>query len=332
MRLVTGVFSIPRSNPTGPDGCRFRVFTTSILNSSAIPRESRQWSCMADRVRVLNLSSVGTSIRNTTISSFSIRRGCGKSTPHASLKDNTTWHLVSDMEALRKHLGIGDWLVFGGSWGSTLALAYSQAHPRSVTELILRGVFTLRRMELMWFYQNGASYIFPDEWEKFLEPIPESERDDLIAAYYDRLTDERENVRMQAARAWSIWEGATLSLLPDRDRVGRFGTDRFAEAFARIECHYFMNGGFFETDGQLLERAHSISRIPTVIVHGRYDVCTPLRNAWDLHLALPEADFRVVPDAGHAATEPGIVHELVTATDRFRVPGVNRIRSRHSAH
>ena len=249
------------------------------------------------------------------------QRGCGKSTPHASLKDNTTWHLVSDMEALRKHLGIGDWLVFGGSWGSTLALAYSQAHPRSVTELILRGVFTLRRMELMWFYQNGASYIFPDEWEKFLEPIPESERDDLIAAYYDRLTDERENVRMQAARAWSIWEGATLSLLPDRDRVGRFGTDRFAEAFARIECHYFMNGGFFETDGQLLERAHSISRIPTVIVHGRYDVCTPLRNAWDLHLALPEADFRVVPDAGHAATEPGIVHELVTATDRFRVPG-----------
>ena len=248
------------------------------------------------------------------------QRGCGKSTPHASLKDNTTWHLVSDMEALRMHLGIGDWLVFGGSWGSALALAYSQTHPRRVTELILRGIFTLRRMELTWFYQEGASFIFPDEWERFLEPIPESAQDELISAYYDRLTDERENVRMQAARAWSMWEGATLSLLPDRERVERFGTDRFAEAFARIECHYFMNGGFFETDGQLLERAHLISRIPTVIVHGRYDVCTPIRNAWDLHLALPEADFRVVPDAGHAATEPGIVHELVTATDRFRVP------------
>ncbi len=247
------------------------------------------------------------------------QRGCGKSTPHASLKDNTTWHLVSDMEALRKHLGIRDWLVFGGSWGSALALAYSQAHPRRVTELVLRGIFTLRRLELMWFYQEGASYIFPDEWEKFLEPIPESERDDLISAYHDRLTDERENVRMQAARAWSMWEGATLSLSPDRERVARFGSDRFAEAFARIECHYFMNGGFFETDGQLLESAHCISRIPTVIVHGRYDVCTPIRNAWDLHLALPEADLRVVPDAGHAATEPGIVHELVTATDRFRV-------------
>ena len=247
------------------------------------------------------------------------QRGCGRSTPHASLEDNTTWHLVSDMEALREHLGIGEWLVFGGSWGSALALAYSQAHPRRVTELILRGIFMLRRMELMWFYQEWASFIFPDEWEKFLEPIPESERNDLISAYYDRLTDKRKNVRLQAARAWSTWEGATLSLLPDPDRVARFRTDRFAEAFARIECHYFVNGGFFEADGQLLERARGISRIPTVIVHGRYDVCTPIRNAWDLHLALPEADFRVVPDGGHAATEPGIVHELVSATDKFRL-------------
>ena len=246
------------------------------------------------------------------------QRGCGKSTPHASLVDNTTWHLVSDMETLRNHLGIGKWLVFGGSWGTALALAYAQTHPGSVTSLVLRGVFMLRRMELNWFYQEGASFIFPDEWEKFLAPIPETERDDLISAYYKRLTDANEKVRMQAARAWSTWEGATLSLLPDPDRVARFAADRFAEAFARIECHYFSNGGFFETDGQLLDGVHRIRQIPTVIVHGRYDVCTPFLNAWDLHRALPESDLRVVPDAGHAATEAGIVHELVTATDRFR--------------
>ena len=246
------------------------------------------------------------------------QRGCGKSTPHASLVDNTTWHLVSDMETLRNHLGIGKWLVFGGSWGTALALAYAQTHPGPVTSLVLRGVFMLRRMELMWFYQEGASFIFPDEWEKFLAPIPETERDDLILAYYKRLTDANEKVRMRAARAWSTWEGATLSLLPDPDRVARFATDRFAEAFARIECHYFSNGGFFETDGQLLDGVHRIRQIPTVIVHGRYDVCTPFLNAWDLHRALPESDLRVVPDAGHAATEAGIVHELVTATDRFR--------------
>ena len=246
------------------------------------------------------------------------QRGCGKSTPHASLVDNTTWHLVSDMETLRNHLGIGKWLVFGGSWGTALALAYAQTHPGSVTSLVLRGVFMLRRMELNWFYQEGASFIFPDEWEKFLAPIPETERDDLISAYYKRLTDANEKVRMRAARAWSTWEGATLSLLPDPDRVARFAADRFAEAFARIECHYFSNGGFFETDGQLLDGVHRIRQIPTVIVHGRYDVCTPFLNAWDLHRALPESDLRVVPDAGHAATEAGIVHELVTATDRFR--------------
>ncbi len=246
------------------------------------------------------------------------QRGSGKSTPHASLVDNTTWHLVSDMEMLREHLGIEKWLVFGGSWGSTLALAYAETHRERANALVLRGIFLLRRMELSWFYQEGASYIFPDEWEKFLAPIPESERNDLISAYYNRLTDEDGNVRMLAARAWSTWEGATLSLRPDPDRVARFGRDRFAEAFARIECHYFVNGGFFEKDGQLLDRVRSISHIPTVMVHGRYDVCTPVRTAWDLHRAWPEADLRIVPDAGHAATEAGIIHELVTATDRFR--------------
>ena len=246
------------------------------------------------------------------------QRGCGKSTPHASLVDNTTWHLVSDMEMLRDHLGIEKWLVFGGSWGSTLALAYAETHRERTSALVLRGVFLLRRMELLWFYQEGASYIFPDEWEKFLTPIPESERNDLISAYYKRLTSEDENVRMQAARAWSTWEGATLSLRPDPDRVKRFGGNHFAEAFARIECHYFTNGGFFKNDGQLLDGVQGISDVPTVIVHGRYDVCTPLRSAWDLHRAWPEADLCIVPDAGHSATETGIVHQLITATDMFR--------------
>ena len=213
MQSVKAVFSIPRSNPTGPDGCRFRVFTTSILNSSAIPTGKTCGGTILHGGPGAGIEPVQRRYfdpEHYNIVLFD-QRGCGKSTPHASLKDNTTWHLVSDMEAIRKHLGIGDWLAFGGSWGSTLALAYSQAHPRRVTELILRGVFTLRRMELMWFYQDGASYIFQDEWEKFLEPIPESERGDLISAYYNRLTDERENVRMQAARAWSIWEGADHS-------------------------------------------------------------------------------------------------------------------------
>ena len=246
------------------------------------------------------------------------QRGCGKSTPHASLVDNTTWHLVSDMERLRNHLGIRKWLVFGGSWGSALAMAYAQTHPDHVTGLILRGVFMLRRMELMWFYQEGACFIFPDEWEKFLAPIPESERGDLISAYYKRLTSEDRKSRLRAARAWSTWEGATLSLLPDPRRVAYFSGDRFAEAFARIECHYFRNRGFFHTDGQLLDRAYIIRQIPTTIVHGRYDVCTPFRNAWELHLALPVSELHVVSDAGHAATEPGIIHALVTATDKFR--------------
>jgi proline iminopeptidase len=247
------------------------------------------------------------------------QRGCGQSTPHASLTDNTTGALVSDIENLRRHLGIERWLVFGGSWGSTLALAYAETHPAQVSELVLRGVFLLRRDELQWFYQEGASHIFPDEWQKFTAPIPETERGDLIAAYYKRLTSDNKMARMSAARAWSTWEAATLSLLPDPDRIVNFAGDHFAEAFSRIECHYFVNGAFFATDAQLLEKVGAIRHIPAVIVQGRYDVVTPMRSAWDLHRAWPEAKFRVVPDAGHAASEPGIVHELITATDRFRL-------------
>lgn len=245
------------------------------------------------------------------------QRGCGRSTPHASLEQNTTWDLVADLERLRGHLGIDRWLVFGGSWGSTLSLAYAQKHPRPVSELVLRGIFLLRRKEIRWFYQEGASAIFPDEWEKYLEPIAEDERHDLVSAYYRRLTSDDDKVRLRAAKAWSRWEAATLSLLPDEKRVDFFGGDEFATAFARIECHYFMNGAFLERESQLLDNVDRIRHIPAVIVHGRYDVCTPLMSAWDLHRAWPEADFRLIPDAGHASSEPGIVDALVRATDGF---------------
>jgi len=245
------------------------------------------------------------------------QRGCGRSRAHASLEHNTTWDLVADMERLREHLGIGRWLVFGGSWGSTLSLAYAQTHPQSVTALVLRGVFLLRRWELSWFYQEGASRLFPDLWAEFLEPIPQAERGDLLRAYHRRLTGADEAQRLRAAQAWSRWEGATISLLANPERVESFGAGAFATAFARIECHYFVNGGFFEREEQLLENVHRIRHLPGVIVHGRYDVCTPLRSAWDLHRAWPEAELRIVADAGHASSEPGILHELVSATDRF---------------
>ena len=246
------------------------------------------------------------------------QRGCGKSTPHASLHENTTWDLVADMELLRDHLGIDNWQVFGGSWGSCLALAYAQTHPDRVTELILRGIFMLRRSELLWFYQEGASHVFPDIWEGYVAPIPKNERGDMMAAYYKRLTGDDPAICQQAAKAWSVWEGSTLSLWPDPEREAHSGEDDFALAFARIECHYFVNGGFFERDEQLLEDVDKIRHIPTAIIQGRYDMCTPVRTAWDLHKAWPEADFRLVHDAGHAGSEPGIVHELVSATDRFR--------------
>jgi len=242
------------------------------------------------------------------------QRGCGRSTPYASLEANTTWDLVADMERLRQHLGIARWQLFGGSWGSTLALAYAETHPERVTELILRGIFLLRRRELEWFYQDGASWLFPDAFEAYQRVIPPAERGDMIAAYYARLTSPDPATRSAAARAWSLWEGTTLSLVQDPERIGLFGAESYAVAFARIECHYFVNRGFFERDDQLLANIHRIQDIPGTIVHGRYDVVTPLRNAWELSKAWPRAKLAVVADAGHAMTEPGIVHELVAAT------------------
>jgi proline iminopeptidase len=246
------------------------------------------------------------------------QRGCGRSTPHAELTENTTWDLVADIERIREQLGIERWQVFGGSWGSCLGLAYAETHPARVSELILRGIFTLRRKELEWFYQEGASFILPEAWEEYLAPIPPSERGDMIAAYYRRLTGDDPDIRLAAARAWSMWEGASLSLLPDPARVAAFGDPHYALAFARIEAHYFQHAGFFEHDDQLIANAGRLTNIPGVIIHGRYDLCTPIVIAHDLHKAWPEADYRIVPDSGHAMTEPGIVHELVSATERFK--------------
>lgn len=245
------------------------------------------------------------------------QRGCGRSTPHAELQENTTWDLVSDIEKIREHLGIEQWVVFGGSWGSTLSLAYSQTHPERCKGLILRGIFMLRQLELQWFYQEGCSNIFPDAWEDYLEPIPVEERHDLIAAYYKRLTSGDRQTRLTAARAWSVWEASTSKLLPDNDLKTRFAQDMFADAFARIECHYFVNRGFLETEDQLLRNVDRIRHIPGVIVQGRYDVVCPMVTAWDLHRVWPEAEFIVVPDAGHSMNELGIRTALLNATDRF---------------
>jgi proline iminopeptidase len=245
------------------------------------------------------------------------QRGCGKSTPHAELKENTTWDLVQDIERLRLHLQIEQWTVFGGSWGSTLSLAYSQTHPDRCTGLILRGIFLLRQKELRWFYQEGASYIFPDAWEDYLKPIPPAEQTDLISAYYTRLTHPNPTIRLEAAKAWSIWEASTSKLQPDENLKQKLGESEFATAFARIECHYFVNRGFFNSEDQLLQNCNRIQHIPTVIVQGRYDVVCPMVSAWELHKALPEAEFILVPDAGHSMTEPGIRTALVEATDRF---------------
>jgi proline iminopeptidase len=245
------------------------------------------------------------------------QRGCGRSRPHASLENNTTWHLVADIERLRTLMGVEQWLVFGGSWGSTLALAYAETHPVRVSELVVRGIFTLRRNELLWYYQNGASWLFPDLWEKFLEPIPESERGDLMAAYHKRLTGSDRAEQLRCAKAWSVWEGSTITLLPNQDHAAAHADDHFALAFSRIENHYFVNGGFFNADDQLLRDAYKLRKIPGVIIQGRYDVCTPAVTAWDLHRAWPEAEFHIVDDAGHAFDEPGILDKLIAATDHF---------------
>ena len=245
------------------------------------------------------------------------QRGCGKSTPHAELTDNTTWDLVTDIEKLRSHLNIDQWTVFGGSWGSTLALAYAQTYPERCNGLILRGIFMLRPKEIEWFYQSGASYIFPDAWEGYLAPIPEEEQDDLVSAYYKRLTSDDAQTRQTAAKAWSIWEASTSKLVPDPDLMTRFGEGSFADAFARIECHYFTNGGFFSNPNQLIENIEAIRHIPAVIVQGRYDVVCPMTSAWELHQAWPEADFFIIAEAGRSATAPGCIDALSTATASF---------------
>ncbi|WP_129791800.1 prolyl aminopeptidase [Sphingosinicella sp. CPCC 101087] len=244
------------------------------------------------------------------------QRGCGRSTPHASLEANTTWHLVDDIERLRKLIGHERWMVFGGSWGSTLALAYAQAHPERVTELVLRGIFTFRQSELDWLYRHGASEIFPDKWEEFLAPIPETEHDDLVAAYHRRLTDPDRAVQLPAAKAWSKWEAETVTLLPNRAVIEAHTSDDFAIAIARIETHYMINKGWIE-EGSLITGAAALKEIPAVIVQGRYDCCTPPVTAWDLHKAWPEARLEIVPDGGHLFNEPGVLDGLIRATDDF---------------
>ena len=245
------------------------------------------------------------------------QRGCGKSTPFAELEENTTWDLVSDIEKIRNHLSIDKWVVFGGSWGSTLSLAYSQTHPDSCKGLILRGIFLVRKKELDWFYQEGASNIFPDRWESFLEPIPVEKRDNLMQAYYEVLTGEDHSKKIEAAKAWSTWEGSTVKLLEDENFISDFSDDKFAEAFARIECHYFMNNCWFDSDNHLIENMHKIKHIPGVIIHGRYDIVCPVIQAWDLHKAWPEADLHIIPDAGHSIFEDGIKNKILEYTDRF---------------
>lgn len=245
------------------------------------------------------------------------QRGCGKSTPHACVEENTTWDLIADMETIREQLLIDKWQVFGGSWGSTLSLAYAIKHPNRVLELVLRGIFLLRRAELQWFYQFGASQIFADAWKDYYEFIPENERDDLMRAYQKRLFGEDKQQQLMAARHWSVWEGSTCHMIPDNSHIEETADDHFALAFSRIENHYFMNKGFFADENWILDNIDMIRHIPTVIVQGRYDVVCPMTSAYDLHKAFPESELIIVPEAGHSAFEPHIITELIKATDKF---------------
>jgi proline iminopeptidase len=245
------------------------------------------------------------------------QRGCGKSLPFSKLEQNTTWDLVADIEHLREHLKIQNWVVFGGSWGSTLGLTYAIQHPGSVKGLILRGIFLCRPQEIEWYYQQGADQIYPDEWEKYVAPIPLAERGDFVKAYYKRLTSTDEEERSVAAQAWSGWEGSTSKLLFDPALFAGFTADKSADSIARIECHYFVHNTFFKTDNWIIENIRAIQNIPCIIVQGRYDIPCPIKSAWDLHRAWPEAELHIIPDAGHAATEPGILDALMRATDRF---------------
>ncbi len=243
------------------------------------------------------------------------QRGCGKSVPHAELEQNTTWDLIGDIEKIRKKLNIDNWAVFGGSWGSTLALSYAIKNPNYCNNLILRGIFMLRKKELEWFYQNGCSFIYPDAWEKYLDPIPESGRSNLIQSYYEKLTSNDMNERIKAAKAWSIWEASTSKLIQSTSALHAFEDEKVAEAFARIECHYFINKGFFENDRWILDNIYKIKEIPTYIVQGRYDVVCPMKSAWDLHREFPEAKFEIIQDAGHSMLELGIQKKLIEITD-----------------
>lgn len=246
------------------------------------------------------------------------QRGSGKSTPCAELKENTTWDLVSDIEKIREMLGIEKWVVFGGSWGSTLSLTYAITHPERCHALILRGIFLCRPSEIKWFYQEGASQIFPDVWEQYLNVIPMNERHDMVTAYYKRLTSSDEKTRLEAAKAWSKWEAATSRLIVDPKAIDEFEDPEYALSFARIECHYFMNNAFFKTNNWILENIEKIKHIPSVIIQGRYDVVCPATSAWELHRAWPEAEFKIIVDAGHSMSEPGIRSALIEATDKFR--------------
>ncbi len=249
------------------------------------------------------------------------QRGCGKSTPFAELRENTTWDLVSDIEKIRQHLKIDRWAVFGGSWGSTLALAYAVTHPDKVQSLILRGIFLIRQWEIDWFYQQGCSAIYPDAWEKYLAPIPFEERTNLVKAYHKRLTSPDRTIRLEAAKAWSVWEAATSKLIQDPTQIEKFEEDNLAEAFARIECHYFINRGFFPTNDFLLDNTDKIKHIPCAIVQGRYDVVCPATSAWELHKRLPQSELYIVQDSGHSAMEPGIRSKLIECTNQFaRLP------------
>ena len=245
------------------------------------------------------------------------QRGCGKSTPHAELKENTTWDLVADIEKIRRHLNINKWVVFGGSWGSTLALSYSILNSEYCKGLILRGIFMIRKKEINWFYQEGASNIFPDAWENYIMPIPENKRNNLVAAYYEKLTSNDEKIRLDAAKAWSIWEARTSKLFQSKNSLHHFDDPKVAEAFARIECHYFINSGFFEYENWILDNINKIKHLPIVIIQGRYDIVCPMISAWELHKLLPNANFEIIQDAGHSMTEPSIALKLIDYTNKF---------------
>lgn len=242
------------------------------------------------------------------------QRGCGKSRPHASLEHNTTQDLIADLEKLRQELGIEKWVVFGGSWGSTLSLAYAETHPDKVLGLVLRGIFLCRQQDIDWFYQGGTARLFPDAWQDFIAPIPEHERDDMVKAYYSRLTGENELERMAAAKAWSIWEGSTATLRPNNAVIDYFSDPHIALSIARIECHYFTHNSFFDDD-QLLKNAYKLKDIPGFIVHGRYDVICPVDQAFELHHKWPNSQLKVIADAGHAVSEEGIARALVDSTN-----------------